>query len=77
MRKIINFRCEHCKDEFDFNVGDVEFLMPDVKPVFQNRVTCPSCGELKEGQYTLTEIGQTDLTKIFMNTEIPSLQEDV
>ena len=68
MRKIINFRCERCKDEFDFKVGKVKFLMPDVKPLFQNQVTCPACGKLREGQYTLTETGQTNLTEIFMRS---------
>lgn len=70
MRKIINFRCERCKEEFDCKVGNVEFDIiddgKDVKPVFQNPITCPNCGVLKKGQYTLTEIGQTDLTAIFM-----------
>ncbi len=64
---IINFQCKKCRQVFDCNVGDVTFPPEDLSPKFQKDAQCSNCGRLSMGKFELTELGQSQLTDLFLN----------
>ena len=62
----INFKCKKCRKVFDFDVGKVSFQLVDDRPQFENEINCPHCGPLTLDEVELTEIGQTELTEIYL-----------
>ncbi len=61
----LTFKCSNCKKIFTSDVGKISFPIEKEEPDFEREAMCPSCGELKRGEYTLTEEGQSQLTKVF------------
>ncbi len=66
----LNFECSKCKRVFSSDVGEISFPPSKDEPDFEKEANCPNCGELKRGEYTLTEIGQSQLTEIFLHTSV-------
>ena len=66
---IINFICKKCEVEFDFDVGRISFEFVDWRPQFERKITCPNCGILTLDEVELTEIGQSQLTYLYMREE--------
>jgi DNA-directed RNA polymerase subunit RPC12/RpoP len=66
----LNVKCSGCKKTFTFDVGEISFPPSKDEPDFEKEVSCPNCGQLKRGEYTLTEVGQSQLTEIFLNDGI-------
>lgn len=62
----INFKCKKCKRVFDFDVGKISFELVDERPQFENQIKCSHCGALTLDEVELTEIGQTELTEIYL-----------
>jgi DNA-directed RNA polymerase subunit RPC12/RpoP len=62
----INFKCKKCKRVFDFDVGKISFELVDERPQFENQIKCPNCGSLTLDEVELTEVGQTELTEIYV-----------
>lgn len=62
----INFKCKKCRKVFDFDVGKISFKLVDDRPQFENEINCPHCGPLTLDEVELTEIGQTELTEIYL-----------
>ena len=63
----LNFNCKKCGITFDSNVGEITFPMGD-RPKFGNNIECPKCGIITIDDVLLTELGQTQLTEIHMET---------
>lgn len=75
MKNVINFYCLHCKVDFNFNVGEVRFLLEENVPTFEHNVKCPTCGAeyFKEKDnfslhFELTELGQTQLSELYFDS---------
>jgi hypothetical protein len=68
MRITVNFQCKKCTQSFDCNIGNIQFTPSTGNPIFEKSVLCPTCGKLDKGDYILTEIGQSELTELFINT---------
>lgn len=70
---IINFECEQCNQVFDSDIGAVDFTAveeeEDGRPSFEKAPNCPKCGELTLDQVALTELGQSQLTNLFMGSD--------
>ena len=66
----LSIECKKCKSEFDANVGAISFDDSDVgpKPSFEKNPECNKCGELTINDIYLTEMGQGQLTEIWMNS---------
>ncbi len=62
----INFKCKECKRVFDFEVGKISFELVEGRPQFENQIKCPHCGPLTLDEVELTEVGQTELTEIYL-----------
>ena len=62
--------CKKCKAEFDANVGLISFDDSDfdTKPTFEKNPNCARCGESTVDDISLTEVGQGQLTQIWMNS---------
>jgi len=60
----INFQCKKCNQEFDFDVGKINFELVNERPQFENQIKCPNCGPLTLDEVWLTELGQTQLTEL-------------
>ena len=73
VKSIINFKCMKCGEVFDFDVGKITFPppAPGMRPKFEKNIQCKNCGLLTADMRELTEIGQTQLTELFLkNKEI-------
>ena len=64
---IINFECKKCHHDFDSDVGHITFN--ENPPKLEREPVCPNCGERTIEEVYLTEIGQGQLTELFMNNE--------
>jgi len=63
----VNFECKKCKGIFDCDVGNISMNEETFRPIFENKLICPKCGELTMDEVFLTELGQGQLTDITMN----------
>lgn len=61
----LNFECRKCHHYFDSDVGQITF--DENPPRLEKKPFCPNCGERTIQEVYLTEIGQGQLTQIFMN----------
>ena len=64
---IINFECKQCHCDFDSDVGRITFN--ENPPKLEKKPVCPNCGEMTITEVYLSEIGQGQLTELFMNSE--------
>jgi len=65
-RNLYSFKYKKCKRVFDFDVGKISFELVDERPQFENEIGCPHCEPLTLNEVELTEIGQTELTEIYL-----------
>lgn len=63
----LNFMCKKCGKEFDSDVGKISFPIVEERPSFERKIVCPICGVLSMDEVELTELGQTQLTEIFIS----------
>lgn len=67
---LINFQCKKCNQLFCYDVGKISFP-PDIykgkRPNFERDIYCQRCGLLTLDEVELTELGQTQLTELFLN----------
>ena len=63
----LNFMCKKCGREFDFDLGKISFPVDEERPLFEKSIVCPKCGDLSMDEVELTELGQTQLTAIYMS----------
>lgn len=63
---VINFKCKKCEKIFDCDVGKISFKLVDERPVFERKIKCDNCGELTMDEVKLTEIGQSQLTELYL-----------
>ena len=65
----LNVECKKCKAELDANVDLISFDESDLdsKPTFDKNPECDKCGKLTVNDIYLTEVGQGQLTQIWMN----------
>jgi len=59
----INFECKSCHKIFDNEVGQVSINEETMRPDFEKKIVCPSCGEKTIDDVLLTELGQSQLTE--------------
>ena len=66
----INLICLKCNKNFNADVGAVSFRFTRTnnRPTFEKELLCPHCGKLTMDDVYLTETGQAQLTKLFMNS---------
>jgi rubredoxin len=65
----LNFRCKKCNGIFDSDVGEITFpVKPDQRPTFENEIVCPKCGVITIDKVLLTELGQTQITEIHLES---------
>lgn len=65
----LNFICKKCKRTFDCDVGEITFpTKPGQRPVFKNDIECPKCGVITIDNVLLTELGQTQITEIHLES---------
>ena len=62
----LNFECKSCHMHFDSYVGQISF--DEDPPRLEKKPVCQKCGERTIEEVYLTEIGQGQLTAIFMNS---------
>lgn len=67
---IINFKCKGCGDEFFYNVGEVKFVVGEERPRFEKEIWCKRCGKRTLDEVELTEIGQTQLTELYLKDAV-------
>jgi len=65
----INFKCKKCGVIFDCDIGAVTLSDDYERPVFQNRIICPKCGQRSIEDVFLTELGQSQLTEATLDFE--------
>ena len=60
-----------CGEEFDFDVGRIVFAMttPNMRPKFEKEIKCKKCGVLSLDDVELTELGQGQLTELFLKDQ--------
>jgi DNA-directed RNA polymerase subunit RPC12/RpoP len=63
---VLNFECKTCHQHFDADVGAVMFNENEERPTFESEISCKKCGKRTLDDIYLTEIGQTQLTQIFL-----------
>lgn len=63
---IINFKCKKCGQEFNYDVGKINFELVNQRPQFEREMQCNSCGELTLDEVELTEFGQSQLTELYL-----------
>ena len=68
---LLNVECKTCHREFDADVGEITFIEENnvPAPIFSKKPCCPKCGERTKQQIYLTELGQSQLTDVWMNPE--------
>ena len=59
----INFECKSCHTIFDNEVGQISINEKTMRPDFEKKILCPSCGEKTIDDVFLTETGQSQLTE--------------
>lgn len=59
----INFECRKCRREFDCEVSQMSISDETMRPVFEEKIVCPSCGELSMDDVFLTELSQSQMTE--------------
>ncbi len=64
----LNFDCKKCKNTFDSEVGEISFSPEDMRPQFEKDIICPKCGTLTIDDVLLTELGQSQLTEVHLNS---------
>lgn len=71
IKSIINFKCMKCGEEFNFDVGRVTFpmIVPNMRPKFEKEIRCKNCGVLSLDDVELTELGQGQLTELFLKDQ--------
>lgn len=62
----LNFECKTCHAHFDSDVGKITF--DEDPPKFEKKPFCKNCGERSVDEVYLTEVGQGQLTELFMNS---------
>ena len=66
---ILNFKCLKCHQEFDFDVGEIDFdNMINNRPQFENSILCSNCNltlVVGNQEVELTELGQTQIGNEF------------
>jgi rubredoxin len=63
----LNFVCKKCGKGFDSDVGKISFPVEEERPHLEKNIICPRCGILSVDEVELTELGQTQLTEVFMS----------
>lgn len=63
---IINFKCKKCSKEFDYDVGRIDFQLVNCRPQFEREIRCDKCGILTLDDVELTELGQFQLTELYI-----------
>jgi hypothetical protein len=48
-------------------VGKIIFPIKSKRPHFEKRIVCPKCGVLSMDDVELTELGQTQLSAVYMS----------
>jgi len=64
----LHFKCKKCRKYFDCDVGKISFPPKEERPRFEKSIFCPKCGTLSADQVELTELGQTQLSEVFMSS---------
>ena len=59
----INFKCKTCNLIFDCEIGKVKINEKTMRPIFKEKIICPSCGIRTIDDVLLTELGQSQLTE--------------
>ena len=59
----INFKCKKCNSIFDCEIGNVKINEKTMRPIFEKKIICPSCGTRTIDDVLLTELGQSQLTE--------------
>ena len=62
----LHFKCKKCRKYFDSDVGKITFPIESERPHFENNIMCPRCGKLSMDEVELTELGQTQLSAVYM-----------
>ena len=61
----LNFKCLKCNQEFDCDVGQIDFdNMINNRPQFENSILCSNCNStlnVDNKEVELTELGQTQI----------------
>lgn len=52
---------------FNCDVGDITFPQNENHPRFEKNIICPRCGVRSMNDIELTELGQTQLSEVFMS----------
>lgn len=63
------FKCKKCRRYFNCDVGKISFPPKEERPHFERDIVCPRCGILSMDEVELTELGQTQLTAIYMSED--------
>lgn len=65
----LNFRCKKCNGIFDSDVGGITFPMKaGERPEFEKDIECPECGVITIDDVLLTELGQTQITEVHLES---------
>lgn len=62
----LNFKCKKCRKYFDCDVGKITISIKSERPHFEKDIMCPKCGKLSMDEVELTELGQTQLSAVYM-----------
>ena len=60
---VINFLCKGCNKTFDCDMGKIGINKQTWRPIFENPIICPICGERTMDEVLLTELGQSQMTE--------------
>ena len=77
---IINFKSKKCNQIFCYDVGRITFphdIYEGKRPNFERDIYCDKCGLLTLDEVELTELGQTQLTELFLNKKELQLHRKV
>ena len=62
----LDFVCKKCQKNFVCDVGDISFPIESERPHFKKNIVCLNCGILSMDDVELTELGQTQLSLVFI-----------
>lgn len=62
----LHFMCKKCREDFDCDVGKITFPVKSERPRFEKSIVCPKCGVLSMDEVELTELGQTQLSAVYI-----------